>query len=856
MTLVFHHFRKDFRWVWPRWVLFLAVLAFDFAYNLEWIYPLRPSHVYGISEVMGGVLWLVAWWVALSTPPEDAAEGGRGFGWTRPLPRRSYWLARLLVWALLIVLPLMLEVGGYLLLMQRPWNEIGLGMLEQLFTAGAMTLWVLPAALVFRGWERYVALVIFAALWEVGYARTLLELVIKLFGTNVRYLNYPFMEPMRFVGAAWVVAPLMVVLLAWHQRRGLGLMTRYAALSAMTLLTYALAVSPLSQAWSAREQEPDLAARLQTVVQPLVGKEGLQFFPRTDDEHGRHIAWTAAVAAEGTPHGLIPMWIAEETTVTQQGRTLPMLPGGPMNRVDPWLVNLLLHQPFAHALPGSWPADSLTADSYNQPSLLAVPNLPQPVDMDTPVDISLNLAALWTRLRELGHAPLRAGARIQAPEAELEVLEVMTNVDSRGRSSPGAVSLLLRQSMRTLSSGPVWWPVPPVVALHAPGRRLLWQRTVTSGSDWRSLRLGWVHTVTEVSFSEVMVPGTGVTEENLGAQQVLWLKPDYLGASRHRVEIKGADMGAQARRPGHGPSTEAAVTRWRDPRQEFLAAVRETPRPAVEAPLPEAAHYVAAVYAASAAHQRRTETNSFAEPVWPGDDHEAAALLAPYLIQHPGLVRRLRFEKPGGLTDMALREALRQARIPGLPNEAAEELWPPEVDTKQVLDAVSQMLQTRSDAPLAALLRPQPESLERKWQEFPAKVGIADLRILYHAAGYRDKAVAEVERQYAALQASTALGESGAHILRVIAAKAVLGDGVALDRLLRIAALQDEEHSGHLRSLQAAHRAAFASAITLREVPDFIRQCRAWTQDDFRYDAATMAWVLKPGAESKPPLKP
>ncbi len=877
MNLVLHQFRKEFRWLWPRWALFLAVLAFDFAFNMEWVFPPRTGGVYGFSEVVCCALWLVAWWVALSTAPEDEADAGRAFAWTRPLPRRSYWLARLLVWTLLIMLPMMLEVGIYLAFMRRPWDEIGLGMLEELFAAGSMTLWVLPGALLFRGWERYVALVIFATLWVADHGRDLLRPLFELAYIDP-ILAYPFMEPLRFACAAWVMGPLVLLLLVWHQRRHLPLVQRHGALAVLSIGTYALAASPLLRSRFTGAVDPAFVQQMSAGRQPSMRPEDFKAEAHTDEKLGRCLSLSVPASLEGVPRGVIPVWRSARTTVMQHGRALPVETRERQLLSDPGLIKLvgLFSRPLAGDLPAGWPADSLSVDAGDDKDQLRLPKMPLPADLDTPVDIDMEAVANWTRLRALGHAPLKAGARIRSAEAELEVREVRLNVDAQDRPSPGAVTLLVSQHLGTLSTRHAMWPAQPLLMLYAPGKRLVWQRTMHGGGDWRAPRLGWMHVVSRITYGEVMKPGAGVTKENLGEQQLLWIVPDYLGRSSHPVQVKSLDIGKESRSATPGPWTTAALRQESNPWQSFLTAARSHVRPPLDAPLDTAARYVAAVYAASRAYAWRTQTNTFAEPLWPGDDLEAAQLLAPYVARHPALVSRLLLQSPHDFTDHVLRAALRHAGIPGFQRAPAAgqpfyqrtlpvpgqpgvlqsvtgDPWAFEDKGEKIRAMVKRMLETRSDEPMRELLAHPLPPLEKMWQDFPSSVNGQNLRHLCQDPLYRDKAVAEVNRQYAALPATANTRE--AEIIRVIAAKAVLGDGTALGWLLRNAGLQDERHSHDMGLFQEAHRAVFDRNILLREVPDFIRNCRRWTPDDFRYDAEKKVWTLN-AATNSPPNKP
>lgn len=874
MTLAFHQFRKEFRWLWPRWALFLAVLGFDLVFNLGWVFPLKANGLQGFSELSCVLMWIVAWWVALSTAPEDEADAGRAFAWTRPLPRRSYWLARVLVWALLIVLPMMLEVGAYLTILRRPWTEVGVGMLEEFLTAGSMTLWVLPSALFFRGWERYVALVIFVALWAADYGRILLRPLFELMYVEP-VLSHPFMEPMRYAVVACLMGPLMVLLLVWHQRGRLRLVQRHAAFAALALGTYALAASPLLRGGFDPAVDPAFVQRFSQEHPPVIRNEDFQVQAYTDEKLGRCLSLSVSVVLKDAPRGVIPLWSSVRAKVLQNGSALPIENRELQILSDPAFMVFGLHdRPLAGDLPPGWSADSLSVDTNDGKDTLRLPKMPLPPDRDTPVDIDMQAAANWVRLRELGHTPLKAGASIRSAEAEIEVLEVRLDVDGRGSAMPGAVTLVVRQFMRTLSTYGFIWPVQPMLAVYAPGKRLLWQRTVHGGGDWRAMRLGWLQTVTAITYGNVMKPGTGVTQENLGEQQLLLMMPEYLGKSFHHVEVKGLDIGKDARRPGEGPWTTAALDQASNPRQGFLKAALRIARPSLDAPVGEAARYIAAVYSASRVYWERENTNSFAEALWPGDDREAAEMLAPYVARYPELVDRLNLLSRKDFTDPVLRAALLHAGIPGFQREPTEgqafyqrtllvpgqpeasqtfmgDLWGSEYEGEKVLPVVRKMLETKSDEPMRELLARRSFSLAKLWQEFPAAVSAQNLRVFFRDAGYRDKAVAEVNRQYAALPATARSSET--EIIRVIAAKAVLGDAIALGWLLRNAGLQNEENGHDLNTFHEAHGALFDVSIPLREVPAFIRNCRGWTPDDFRYDAEKMIWVLKTGATNTPP---
>lgn len=127
MNLILHHFKKEFRYLRPRWFAFLGLLGLDLAVNLEWLFPLRA----GVEPPtwLGYLPWalMLAGATLLGSCPEDKPGSDRSFISTRPLPLRAYWLARVLCWLALLLLPVMLQNGLYLMLSGRPLSEVILG---------------------------------------------------------------------------------------------------------------------------------------------------------------------------------------------------------------------------------------------------------------------------------------------------------------------------------------------------------------------------------------------------------------------------------------------------------------------------------------------------------------------------------------------------------------------------------------------------------------------------------------------------------------------------------------------------------------------------------------------------------
>ncbi|OYW73636.1 MAG: hypothetical protein B7Z37_20720 [Verrucomicrobia bacterium 12-59-8] len=682
---------------------------------------------------------------------------------------------------------------------------------------------------------------------------------------------------MRFVEAAWLVGPLMVVLLLWHRRRPLSLRKRLSALAVLALVAYGLAVSPLMHSWFEAPQNVALAQQLGDGRQPTVLPVDFQMDTYVDEKRGPLLRVHASAALDGVPRGIIPIWSNVDTTITQNGKKLPLVPSANAEGyLNPQMLSFTLHfTPLAGDLAAPAPADLLCTDVSQSNHRLRPLQLPVPNDLTMPVDIDMQLAASWVQLRELGQAPLKAGACIRSPEAELEVIAVKAHWDERGTRRPGAVTLTVRQSMRTLSSRHAWWPVGPKIMLQAPGKRLTWQNAMQSSSDWRSLRLGWVHSVVSYTFQDVLTDGSGVTEANLEQQQIQWIKPDYLGSTYHHVEVKGMRLSEHLQPPDIWPYTHNATHQEANPREAFLAHILRLPRPDPAGPRAEIARYVANVCSASRAYERRADLNHFSEPLWPGDDRQLGELLAPYIVKHPDLITQIK--APDAFVVMGA--ALLKAGIPGFHQEADAEQpsyqrvvavsaqpgvsqslmskpWVPfaTVERDRLDVAVMQMLKTGSDEPLRPLVMQEPQSLEKIWQEFPRAVNGVNLRFLVRDSHYREKAIGETRRQYAML-ARTVKPERRKEV-DTIAAMAVLGEAEALDWLLRLASFQHEDGQNWLNScLRDVHQAVFDIELAPRKVAAFIVNCRGWTPADFRYDTEKMRWELRenPAANSKKP---
>jgi hypothetical protein len=709
-------------------------------------------------------------------------------------------------------------------------------------------------------WRWWCSLVVFFALWIGEYGREILTQVFKLIDFEPSNV-FPLVEPMRYVQSVGLIGPLMVALLVWHQRQGLSLFMRLSLLALLLLLCQVVAVLPIMDMSQQSLTDAGLLKHLQESPTEVQARD-IRADPSTDDQMNARLLMRGELKFENLPRGVVPSVWDDGSIFRQKGRELPTSPARYSTSKTPSSASHIL---FARALggdlPAPWPADALTMDSGNTYNWMYLPYLPEMEDRETPVEVDMRWGVHWIQMRELGNAPLKVGARITSPEAELEVVDIEVGKDGRGSKSPTSITLTVREGFRMLGTPNIFWPLHPMLMIHAPGKRLIWQKEVNGFTDWRGMRHGWVHTLKKVSFGDVLRPGTGVTPETVNLQQLVWLKPDYIGSTRHEAKITDLRLSEKLDDRSEWPSVAPTLRQRENPREAFLTHLRGLKRPAVDAPREEMARFVAAVMSASSSYHGRHAWTENLEPKWPGNDREMGELIATYIVKHPELLTGARIEKEGDV----LGAILLHAGIPGFQRGEGEEspsylrLLPepgrPEVthqlmrkpwwqgNSGEIIPVVIAMLKSGSDEPFRPLVNEEKIPIEELWRLFRGTADGFNLRTLAADPKYREQALREVNRQYAGLPRRVNLESNES---QVVAAEAVSGDAAALGWLLRWWGTREETGVSVRLRLCDSYYAVFGRQITLREVPALILESRRRSAKDYRYDAKKMIWELLP----------
>lgn len=819
MSLAFHHFKKECRYLWPRWLVFLAALTIDYAIQMEWLWPMetarRDSYVGLLPSVAWSFhVWAAAWWLMLCVPKEDALGASLDI---RPLPRTSYWAARLLVWLLFVVVPLLVQNALVLASLGRPWGDVMTGMMERGLTAFAMILWVLPAATLFSSWEKYVGILLFVfVLVSLGIAFT--EWLSINTGLSLRHSWTTLYDSSLTVSAAWLLGPLVLALAWWHQRRPLA---RWQRLVLPVLLSMAVIfVSRLPTLPSPHEKAHDQAfVDTWKDKTPILETEDIRL---SSNLAMQRIGLSGIPTFRDLPDDVVATFRPTRRTITQGATELSDLntpsPSQwlhPSNDgiYDPWWIS---YGPLAKLFPSA--TLHVGAPPQLGPSLSVLPASTGPKQ---PMTLDLDLTPHFSRVQLLGKVAVHEGARFSTPKAELEIIKVLVGEDERGWKSPGLLHLKIRQRTSSLEAdGRAAIPKQAFI-LHAPGKALIWSQYSAEMGVERGANHGWRTSVTSVSFSNVLTKGTEIKPEDLAKQELAWVESVYLGSTTCSLKIDDLRLDDLSGTNDPWPGSGDVLSR-QGQRPTFTDYIRNLPKPSDD--LASAKHYLAASCNGALAYPNRN-----------GADDAEADIIAPVLVKHPELITLLGdglWVHTPKLTSALLRAALRLVKAPEthLPLDVGD--WPR--TSTAVIEAI------RGDVTKLTLLNSKDP--ERDWQMLPRRITRSRFTVLMRTPEYRERASAEITRQYERVPRQTYLTEDQA---RILGAKAALGDAEALNRSLRSFALWTNPTS-HSQFIVAVFR-VIALDVKHDTAPsiDFINRCRTWTADDFIYDPEALKWTLK-----------
>jgi len=539
MNLVLHHFGKEFRYLRLRWMAFLALLAFELAVNLEWLLPMRAGVPQAAWLAYLPAVVMLAGLSLLLSCPEDRPGSDRSFISTRPLSVRDYWLARLMTWLLLIVLPVVLQNGLYLVLSGRPFADVLRGMAERLCFAAGFTAWLLPMLALWQRREVWKLLLTLA--FTLFVTSKLLDVATADSGTISFYQTWPALA------LGWGVFALLSSALVWrHLVHGYSFRRRLALTSLAGLLGL---LAARFGSWGDSAPVSQDAALVQKLAPQL------------------HTSFDLAKARfEGAERSFGPSLRGKLPSVTGMKDVHVVLrplssvftQAGSSRRVESTERHPYRPSPYFtpqwevyrgnQVLSSFFPKSTLLmpADEYmpkwtlNDQALtpLAAFSKPHP-RFDEPLGIETDFAVDWFQRDLAMEMPVAANASAECDEVRWKILRVSPAEGPK----PGALTLFLHQESRA------HWDAEngQAILLHLPAQRLVrLEPTKQTIVSQRGDHTGWRHTLLELTWPFIFNHADGEpTDVDLSSARLILLRSRFLGQSRtswKSPELRLADL--------------------------------------------------------------------------------------------------------------------------------------------------------------------------------------------------------------------------------------------------------------------------------------------------------------------------
>lgn len=528
MNLTLHHFRKEFCYLRLRWFAFLALLGFDLAVNLEWLLPMRagveaPAWL-GYLPVM---ILLVGLSLLLSCP-EDRPGSDRSFISTRPLPWAAYWQARMLLWLTLIVLPVVLQNGLYLLLSGRPMADVLRGMGERACFAAGLSAWLLPALALWRRREVWKAL--FVIVVTLAVASKVLDVA-----SAAWWKFYPsFDQTLAGLMVGWMVFGGLSGWLAWRH-----LQRAYSFRRRLCLTCFSALVGLLAARFWVLATDRELVAQDEALVRALAPGLKVEIdletvhFEGFESEFGAHTLSAKPETETGKQGVHVDMRLAG-SRVVQDGKTSSAKAssasiirsrygyGSPQDQVHRGDVNLRDFFPggtlFYSAQPfplWSWEGRSIALAAFDQP----YPSAEQPLKLATDYHMD------WYQRDLAFELPMVAGSRAESDEARWEVLSVTPAAGPQ----PGALTITLRVETRD------HWneETGSAMLLHSPQRQIVWLDPVKQTMlGTRATHTGWQRRQIALTWNGIFNYADGeATGADAAKLRLILLRSRFLGTS-------------------------------------------------------------------------------------------------------------------------------------------------------------------------------------------------------------------------------------------------------------------------------------------------------------------------------------
>jgi hypothetical protein len=506
MNLALHHFRKEFSFLRMRWFAFLALLFFDLAANLEWIFPLLPGVADPPWLEYVPLLWVLAGLSLLSGCPEDSPGDERNFLGTRPLAAWQYWAAQGLIFTLLLMLPMLVQNAAYLLLSHRPVPDVLRGVLERGAVILGLGLWLVPVAALWTRQERWKADWMMLGIACGSFSA--LPVLTKLVDPPGRGFFLPYES---WAHAGIILAVMLTVLVVMHQLKSLSFAWRLGGAGVSTFIAMVLCLYWPLITHPQGDQNPELVRELAPKLQVTPGlREGTVKALKGEDGFDLYSEVSTETNASGIQVTLRPA----ASSAIQKGSEVSQAFGRYQTTLNGYGASI--HE-VDHTLAGFFPAETLLIrqDFHFRPLTDERPNwqvssgqnvpfgnLKSSFNETLPVQIKTDFTVQWWQREVIADFPCVSNAKQEHADGfRWRVDATQTHVLGGSVPQQGAFTVHLHLDRRT------HWQQHENLCflLHSPQRRVAWLvPDVQATNGARGEHSGWQRSSLTLAWKDVL----------------------------------------------------------------------------------------------------------------------------------------------------------------------------------------------------------------------------------------------------------------------------------------------------------------------------------------------------------------
>ena len=579
MNLIIHHFKKECRYLWPRWLLWITMLIVELLLNLEWLLPLHPK---GPSWPAYACLitWGAGLLLTLTMPPEDRTSPGASFRSARPLPPATHWMARTGVFAVMIGLPLVLQEAIYLILSQRPVDAVLAGISVRALRVMSLLSWAAAMCAVWQGWR-----LLAAAVLSVVAVMICLDAWLGARGSS--YLILGSWHP----GIGLVAAALLIgIAIAKRSREWTDRTVTAWQAGGCAMVAWLCSVwTPTT--WLDQPTDQPRAEELAKQADLQIPSGSLSFYPEgTETTGGGRFA--APLTAKPLPPRYDFMTLPGASEAHTAESKLQIAPR--RQDIFPFPEMFLCDDLLSKAsqvlsgLPGGTILVPAAAPRYYDPASpywVELPSLQAPLpDLHSPIRITAEYDVHWQDWTPQVTLPVKKGAVASTAGDHWSVTNVRFGEGASGHHLPSSITV----DYHAESSGGLITALGRSTAyiLHSPDRGLAW---ISAEEEWlpatRALASSWTRRSRSITWQGVLTHKDGTPALlDRDKLRIIVIRPRQLGTTKWTWQPPPLKLVDHLRKPqsSWGYNTNEHLNRGRE-QQAFDARIASLEKPGASA---------------------------------------------------------------------------------------------------------------------------------------------------------------------------------------------------------------------------------------------------------------------------------